>query len=235
MLNFGKKILIGKITSALIDSRQYINKLMLEYSKGRGLLTILDVGCGTGEKYNVFFNNLKSFKLYGLDLLNKCPNDLLYKYIKANVDREGIPFKDEMFDIVYSNQVIEHLLNKDNFISEIFRVLKKNGLFIVATENIASFDNIISLLLAQEPLSQHSSNQYFINSFLSPHFMEKVRKVTKGNLGHINVCSYYSFRRLIKMNGFKKVKIVSFGNILKIFEVLFPFYNRILLAYGVKE
>ena len=235
MLAFAKKILTRKITAALIDSRLFINRLMLEYSSGKGLLSILDAGCGSGEKYNVFFRNLKLFKLYGADLFDKCPNNLLYKYVKVNFDEDDIPFKDKTFDIVYSNQVIEHLLNKDKFISEIFRVLKKGGLFIVATENIASFDNIISLLFAQEPLSQHASNCYCLNSFLSPHFMEKKSEVTKGNLGHVNVCSYFGLIRLLKMNGFKKVKVISFGNLIKIFEILFPFYNRVLLAYGTKE
>lgn len=198
-------------------------------------MKILDTGCGIGEKYNVFLKNLKFFRLYGVDIFDKCPNTLLYKYVKANLDEDGIPFKNKTFDIVYSNQVIEHLLNKDKFVSEIFRVLKNGGLFIIATENIASFDNIISLLFAQEPLSQHSSNRYYLNSFLSPHFMAKKSEVSRENLGHVNVCSYFSLIRLIKMNGVKNVKIKSFGNIMKIFERLFPFYNRILLAYGVKE
>jgi len=84
------------------------------------------------------------------------------------------PFEDKTFDVVCSNQVIEHISNKDTFIKESNRVLKDDGICITSTENIASFDNILSLMCGQEPLAQSTSHEFHTSPFLSPHFMKKI-------------------------------------------------------------
>jgi Methyltransferase domain. len=35
------------------------------------------------------------------------------------------PIESESIDVVFANQVIEHLINIDNFVSETYRVLKR--------------------------------------------------------------------------------------------------------------
>ena len=72
-----------------------------------------------------------------------------------------------------SNQVIEHIANKDTFIKESNRVLKNDDICITSTETIASFDNILSLMCGQESIVQSTSHGFFTMSFLSPHFMKK--------------------------------------------------------------
>jgi SAM-dependent methyltransferase len=46
-----------------------------------------------------------------------------------------LPFDDEVFDCVVSFQVIEHIRNDKRFVSEVMRVLKPGGKFIVTTPN----------------------------------------------------------------------------------------------------
>src|SRR5574344_353646 len=47
-----------------------------------------------------------------------------------------LPFPDESFDYVISFQVIEHIKDDACFVSEVHRVLRKGGKFIVSTPNI---------------------------------------------------------------------------------------------------
>ena len=130
-----------------------------------------------------------------------------------------------------SNQVIEHISNKDTFIKESNRVLKDDGVCITSTENIASFDNILSLMCGQEPLVQSTSHEFYTMSFLSPHFMKNqydFETPPSLHMMHKNVCSYYGIQRLYKVHGFEVAKLVSYGNLNKIFEKVFPIYNSVV-------
>lgn len=106
---------------------------------------ILDVGCGDGEVAKVILSNrdLKSFDV-GIDL-----NDReVKKALKLKVYKNGVfasfaykkclvaniyslPFKDASFNTVFSNSVIEHIPNLPRAISEMSRVLKKDGRLII--------------------------------------------------------------------------------------------------------
>ncbi len=81
----------------------------------------LDVGCGT-KPYQKLFNHSTYVGLEfetGIDSEKKVAD---YYY-----DGKTFPFKESEFDSVVTNQVLEHVFNPDEFLSEINRVLKPNG------------------------------------------------------------------------------------------------------------
>jgi len=57
--------------------------------------------------------------------------------IKCDVDNESLPFENDFFDEVYSNNIFEHLKNPNSVLVEMFRVLKPGGKFILYTDNSA--------------------------------------------------------------------------------------------------
>lgn len=230
-----KKWLIDSINKAFDENEKYINKLCVNYSLEKKDITVLDVGCGDGSMTRKFLTDISlshTVQVYGIDREKICKNkDIIYK--EGDLEAEEFPYPEDFFDIVISNQVIEHLLNKDHFLSECFRVLRKDGLVIVSTENIASLDNIFSLLLGNDPVSQHTGSKYNVGSFLSPHFMEEMGK--DGNkYSHKNVCSYRSLVRIMRINGFNSVTIKSFGHFGIFFKFLFPMYGRLITATARK-
>lgn len=91
----------------------------------------LEIGCG---KHKVFHDSI------GID---KSP------YSNADIIRDvtrGLPFSDNIFDIVVAVEVIEHIERYDDLIflfNEIHRVLKNNGRFVFTTPNgLHSFEHI---------------------------------------------------------------------------------------------
>jgi SAM-dependent methyltransferase len=66
------------------------------------------------------------------------------EYCKKNYKKDNLEFKtedcekinlDDIFDVVISFEAIEHLKNQDSFVSEVKRLLKDDGVFIVSTPN----------------------------------------------------------------------------------------------------
>jgi 2-polyprenyl-3-methyl-5-hydroxy-6-metoxy-1,4-benzoquinol methylase len=64
-----------------------------------------------------------------------------------------LSFPDGSFDLVVSNQVIEHLYDTDLFLAESVRMLKPGGTLIVSTENPASWHNIGALVIGWQQFS----------------------------------------------------------------------------------
>lgn len=68
-----------------------------------------------------------------LDLENYLPVDIdeSVEGIKQRVDITQIPFRDNSFDIIICNQVLEHVLNAEKAMQELARVLKTTGYAII--------------------------------------------------------------------------------------------------------
>ena len=101
---------------------------------------VLEAGCGEG--YGSSFLSEKAGKIIGLDVDNDVVNYAQNKYAQENCqfacyDGQKIPYPDNSFDIVISFQVIEHIVDDENYISEITRVLKKGGALLMTTPNRA--------------------------------------------------------------------------------------------------
>src|SRR3989344_408653 len=114
--------------------------------EGRGKLTykwlpnninkLLDVGCAYGYYTKFYLNKCK--RVYGID-----PNEDFiriakekYPKIKFKVSNaESIPYKDNYFGVVLLNDVLEHVENEEKALSEIYRILKKEGVIILTVPN----------------------------------------------------------------------------------------------------
>lgn len=96
--------------------------------------TTLDIGCGNGDisKYLARRN-----EHYAVDVEDK-RRDKEGSYSFSIVDSEILPFDDELFDVVISHHVIEHVQDQGLHLGEIRRVLKSDGVVYVAMPNKSS-------------------------------------------------------------------------------------------------
>lgn len=105
-------------------------KLILKnLAKTHGDSTFLDIGCGTGFLLRYASKYFK--KVIGIDItpamLRKVPKLPNMKLIGAS--SEHIPLEDESVDVCASYSFLHHLYDMDPTLSEIFRVLKKGGIY----------------------------------------------------------------------------------------------------------
>jgi len=231
-----KDYFVKKMIGAFDDSYKFVNRVILDYvttNPHTRTLRILDIGCSDGSVTKKYLQDVTNYHVTGIDA-QETGGLLGGTYLNLDLELIPYPFDNESFDVVILGQTIEHMLNKDNVLEESHRLLRTGGLFVCSTENIASFDNILSLLLGQEPHVQHTGSKIHTHSFLSPHYMHKVVESTGNRYLHKNVNSYFGLLRLCAVNGFMDLKIKSFGNIARMFELLFPIYNRVLVVYGKK-
>ncbi|PJA22415.1 hypothetical protein COX58_02295 [archaeon CG_4_10_14_0_2_um_filter_Archaea_38_6] len=90
---------------------------------------VLDAGCGTGIITQEILNVVGCDS--SIKMLEKCKKGL--RLVQASV--EALPFKDEVFDTVFSLTVLQDLENAEKTIKEFRRVLKSNGNLIVSVLN----------------------------------------------------------------------------------------------------
>lgn len=109
---------------------KYINKNEIKNKK------FLDVGSGSGEV--LYFAKKSGFEILGIEpntgYANFSKNDLSLNVI--NTSLEKINFKNEKYDVINLNQVLEHLPNPLDTLNMLMDLLNFNGLLIVTVPDI---------------------------------------------------------------------------------------------------
>lgn len=111
-------------------------RMILKHCEKRANLKLLDVGCSTGW----FMQHAKSkgLDVYGVELSKYAVDKAISALGKEHVQNsllEESTFKENDFDIIYSNQVIEHTPDPVLFLSVITKYLKSSGILVLGTPN----------------------------------------------------------------------------------------------------
>ena len=173
--------------------------------------TLLDVGCGDGGMLFRYFKTVPK-EFYGVEGAPALKAAAEARGIKvASFDLNGRwPYEDNKFDVVFSNQVIEHLHNCRLFAEEAFRVLKPGGTAIIATENLCSLLNWLALSLGYTPFSLMQTCGRYLGNPLGLHYQEPLAEplpvdhpAFAGVSGHIRVLTVRQAQELFTQAGFE--------------------------------
>lgn len=91
---------------------------------------VLDLGCGNGNLVNAYRKN--GYQAYGCDfdfrsdVAESFQDTGIIRKIRADIYQ--LPFEDNTFDFIYSDQVFEHVTDYSTTLSEVKRVLKPGGI-----------------------------------------------------------------------------------------------------------
>jgi methionine biosynthesis protein MetW len=143
-------------TQRLFRSTEDENRrLILETMPPREGARLLDLGCSDGRWTLEVARHIGTTDVHGVEMLEERAAEARDRGIDAIVADLSEPLEaygDASFDVVHSNQVIEHVRDTDCFLREIRRLLRPDGYALLSTNNLSSWHNIASLILGWQPM-----------------------------------------------------------------------------------
>lgn len=116
---------------------------------------LLDIGCDNGKRTKEISEAAKALHAFGIEIVEhraRLAQDNGVIVIIADINK-SLPVKSSTVDLIFSNQVIEHVQDTDLFLSEVRRALRMGGRTIVSTENLSSWHNVFSTVMGWQPFS----------------------------------------------------------------------------------
>lgn len=149
---------------------------------------ILDVGCGGGiasESLAMCGGNVTAIDA------SKQAIDCAMQHAKKGglkIDYQNVPIEDfsqKKFDIVFANDIIEHVENPSLFLQEIGKRVKENGLLVISTINKNIFSTVFAKFAAEYvlnlvPRGTHDEKKFIKSSFIRNNLEDFTHIKTQG-------------------------------------------------------
>lgn len=154
---------------------------------------LLDIGSGAGVGASLIASTAGISHVSCIDLSVPALHEVRkrgFSPLIASAEGYKLPFPDGTFNIVVLDEVIEHLVDTDSIMSEIHRVLTRDGQLLISTPNLAAWFNRIALLFGVQP------------AFSEVSFKKVYGRPGSGLVGHLRLFTRRTLIEFVTDNGF---------------------------------
>jgi len=144
----------------------------LPQRKGR----VLDMGAGRGiSSYAFAYDGWEIVAVepdrsatVGALAIKQLANETMLPISVIQTFAETLPFKDNLFDVVYGRQILHHARDLFVMCNEVSRVLKPGGIFIATREHVITQQKDLTYFQAQHPLQKMygGENAYLLHNYI---------------------------------------------------------------------
>jgi 2-polyprenyl-3-methyl-5-hydroxy-6-metoxy-1,4-benzoquinol methylase len=198
--SFYSKVVMGEHLESPPLIHQAQAKILRESASEVMNLKLLDIGSGAGAGAAFIAHVAQIETVICVDLsisaLEKV-KELGFLPLIASAEGHKLPFKDESFDIVILDEVIEHLVDTDSIMEEIHRVLAQDGQLLISTPNLASWFNRLALMFGIQP------------AFSEVSFKKVYGRPGADIVGHLRLFTKRALVEFVLENGFRVSKVVG--------------------------
>jgi len=165
---------------------------------------LLDFGCGDGSFSSILFKHIDYGVDYDPEALEIAKGSHIYDKL---IQSQGgiIPLECNAVSTVISNSALEHVVELDKALSEIYRILRYGG-YLILTVPILNFKDHLSKYFGENE-SRRVNSEYF----------------------HRNLLSKEDWAWMLEKNKFSILKILEYQ------PELFTFYYRMLRLLGTEK
>ena len=118
----------------------------------KGNIILLDFGCGPGIILKLIYEKNPSGKYIGLDVSSSVLERARKIFPEGNFyeinDGEKLPLEDNSVDFIFSSEVIEHVYDTENAVSEMCRILKPAGKLLLTTPYHGFIKNLLIIIFS---------------------------------------------------------------------------------------
>lgn len=154
----------------------FLNNSYREEAKEK--IKILEIASGDGT----VAKQLKElgYEVWASDITITQLEDIQREGINVvTLDASGVfPFDPETFDGIIAGDIIEHLFDVDLFMSECYRVLKTQGMFVITTPNLASLQDRFRFFAGKSPKQIQPCHEYY-KLHIRPFTLELLEKTLR--------------------------------------------------------
>lgn len=188
------------ISSGSDRGRRQLRMLATMLRDRPGRQRILDVGCGDGAATGMVARFDPRNHVVGIDWSTRAvrhAGEHGFTVVSGGVEGPGLPIATGTVDIVIMSELIEHLVDTDAALAEVWRVLRPGGALLLSTPNLAAWYNRALLAVGVQPI-----------------FSEVGLRAIHGRpgkqvVGHLHLFTRRALVSLLRANDFERIAIAG--------------------------